>query len=173
MLHIGTYPAVASPAFKASASAFFNILTECKASSKLYDDVQPQRWVKLLINTTWNPICALTRSRDKAFLDSDPEAEEFIADVMLEVIAVANACGCTDINEETAKLQLGRATAREWPGVQPSMLADALESRNMEVESIVGNVLKIARKHEVKTPLIRTIYILATALNDSFKKSQT
>ena len=77
MLHIGTYPAVASPAFKASASAFFNLLTQCKASSKLYDDVQPQRWVKLLINTTWNPICALTRSRDKAFLDSDPEAEEF------------------------------------------------------------------------------------------------
>jgi len=172
MLHIGTYPAIAPPTFKASAAAFLALLTKCKITSKLYDDVQPQRWTKLLINTTWNPICALTRSRDKAFLDSSPEAEEFIEDVMLEVIAVANACGSTSVTQETAKSQLSRATVREWPGVQPSMLADALDGRNMEVETIVGNVLRLAKQHEVKTPLIKTIYILATALNNSFTRPQ-
>jgi 2-dehydropantoate 2-reductase len=38
----------------------------------------------------------------------------------------------------------------------------------MEVEAIAGNVLKLAREHGVKTPLLRTIYVLATALNSSF-----
>ena len=172
MLHIGTYPATAPAAFKASAAAFAGLLTKCKAFVKLYDDVQPQRWIKLLLNTAWNPVCALTRCRDKVFLDSGDETEEFIIDMMLEVVAVANACGCSSVTEETATLQLSRVLVRDWPGVQPSMMADALEGRNMEVEAIVGNVLRLARQHGVKTPLIKTIYILTTALNDSFMKSQ-
>lgn len=173
MLHIGTYPALAPGPSKSAASGFSALLTEAKASNKLYDDVQPQRWVKLIINTSWNPICALTRSRDKAFLDSHPESKEFIEDVMSEIVAVANACGCTAVTEEIARLQLNRSTSREWPGVQPSMLADALEGRNMEVEAIVGNVLRLAREHGIKTPLIRTIYMLAVGLDTSFTKSRS
>jgi 2-dehydropantoate 2-reductase len=48
------------------------------------------------------------------------------------------------------------------------MMADSLAGRNMEVEAIVGNVIKIARAYDVKTPMLRTIHVLATALNCSF-----
>jgi 2-dehydropantoate 2-reductase len=48
------------------------------------------------------------------------------------------------------------------------MMADALAGRNMEVEAIVSNVVRLSREHGVNTPMLRTIYMLATALNNGF-----
>jgi 2-dehydropantoate 2-reductase len=90
---------------------------------------------------------------------------------MLEIAAVANACGYHGIDAALIDSQLQRATVRELPGVQPSMLADALAGRRMEVEAIVGNVLKLAKEHGVKTPMLRTLYVLAAALDNSFTRS--
>jgi 2-dehydropantoate 2-reductase len=47
------------------------------------------------------------------------------------------------------------------------MMADALAGKKMEVEAIVGNVIKLARGHGMKTPILRAIYVLATALNSN------
>jgi 2-dehydropantoate 2-reductase len=167
MLHIGSYPASSNTD---SASKFANLLTAAGASTKVHEDVQFERWSKLLVNASWNPICALSRSRDAQVLKSTEEAKEFLRDVMLEIAAVANACGYKGIDAALIDFQLERATVRELPGVQPSMLADALAGRRMEVEAIVGNVLKLAKEHGVKTPMLRTIYVLAVALDNSFTR---
>ena len=65
---------------------------------------------------------------------------------MLEIAAVANACGHPDINSDLIDFQLGRATVRDLPGIEPSMMADALAGRRMEVEAIVGNTLENCQK---------------------------
>lgn len=165
LLHIGAYPASSSTE---SASKLAALFKSAGATAKVHEDVQFERWSKLLINASWNPMCALSRSRDVQILKSTPEAESFVRDVMLEIAAVANACGHPGINTQLIDFQLARATVRELPGVEPSMMADALAGRNMEVEAIVGNVLKLAKEHDLQTPMLRTIYVLATALNSSF-----
>ncbi|KUJ11198.1 2-dehydropantoate 2-reductase [Mollisia scopiformis] len=165
LLHIGSYPASSNTK---SASKLADLLTSAGASSKVHEDVQFERWSKLLINASWNPICALTRSRDVQVLRSSAEAEEYVRDVMLEIAAVANACGYQEINAALIDFQLGRAVARDLPGVEPSMMADALAGRKMEVEAIVGNVVRIAKERGVKTPLLRSIYVLVSALDSSF-----
>jgi 2-dehydropantoate 2-reductase len=165
LLHIGPYPASSNTA---SASQFAQLLKAGGASAKVHEDVQFERWSKLLVNASWNPICALSRSRDAQVLKSSPEAKDFVRDVMLEIAAVANTCGYAGIDTALVDYQLGRATVRGLPGVEPSMMTDALAGRNMETEAIVGNVIKLAKEHSVATPMLRTIYVLATALNSSF-----
>jgi 2-dehydropantoate 2-reductase len=165
LLHIGPYPASSNTE---SASRFASLLSAGGASTRVHEDIQFERWSKLLVNASWNPICALSRSRDVQVLKSTPDAKNFVRDVMLEIATVANACGYPSIDTALVDYQLGRAAARDPPGVEPSMMADSLAGRNMEVEAIVGNVIKLAREHDVKTPMLRTIYVLATALNYSF-----
>ncbi|KAI0476976.1 2-dehydropantoate 2-reductase [Xylaria cf. heliscus] len=179
-LHVGTYPASGVPdTHKRAAEAFVDLLKTAGGSATLHDDVQGQRWGKLLVNGSWNPICALTRLRDGQFMHTggkygdakekeENEAFQLVRDVMLEIASVAQACGYEDIDEKMVDFQLGRAASRAPPGIQPSMLADALDMKSIEVDPIIGNTVRIAREKNVPVPLLRTIYLLAQGLNASF-----
>ncbi|KAI1423260.1 2-dehydropantoate 2-reductase [Xylaria sp. FL1777] len=174
-LHVGTYPASGVPeTHKRAARAFVDLLTATGATSTLHDDVQAQRWSKLLVNASWNPICALTRSRDKQFIESgkkpdeENEAARFVRDVMREIASVAQACGYKDIDDKVIDFQIGRMASRGPPGIQPSMLADALDGRSLEADAIVGNTVRIAKEKGVDVPLLRALYILAQGLSASF-----
>lgn len=173
LMHLGTYPADADAPAKAAAQAFAELLGAGGATAKLHEDVQGERWQKLLVNAAWNPICALSRSRDRAFLDASPEALAFVRDVMLEVAAVAQAYGYDHVNADMVDTQIGRAAIRSPPGVQPSMMADALAGKNIEVDAIVGNAVRLAQQKKVPVPMLRTIYLLACGLDDSFTRARS
>lgn len=176
LLHIGTYPAQTPDAHKNAAHAFADLLTRAGASSKLHDDVQGERWSKLLVNASWNSICALTRCRDRQLLDINTQLggfEGFVRNVMLEIAATAQAYGHDNVNEALVDLQLKRATSRQLPGIQPSMMADALSGRNMEVDAIVGNTVRLAREKGVSTPMLQTIYFLVAGLDRSFSLAKS
>ena len=168
LLHVGTYPTEARPEAKGAAKAFVELICSAGATAKLHDDVQFERWSKLLVNASWNPICALTRLRDRQFIDAHEDSLGFVRDVMLEISTVAQACGHAGINEALVDYQIGRATARELPGVKPSMMADTLVGKSLEVEAIVGNTVRIAKSKGVSVPLLRSLYLLANGLNRSF-----
>ncbi|EKD14837.1 uncharacterized protein L3040_003944 [Drepanopeziza brunnea f. sp. 'multigermtubi'] len=167
LLHIGAYPASSGTE---SAQKLADLLKAAGATAEVHEDVQFERWSKLLVNASWNPMCALSRSRDAEILQSSVDAKDVIREVMLEIASVANACGYSKIDAALVDFQLARATVRDLPGVEPSMMADALAGRNMEVEAIVGSVVRLAKEHEIKTPMLRTVYVLATALNSSFAR---
>jgi 2-dehydropantoate 2-reductase len=82
LLYIGTFPANAPVAHKASAEAFASIIKAGGGTVEVHDDVQLQRWSKLMVNAAWNPTCALTRSRDAQFLKSSSGALDFVRGVM-------------------------------------------------------------------------------------------
>lgn len=120
LLHVGTYPADSPRPAKEAAQAFVDLLRSAGATAKLHEDVQFERWSKLLVNTSWNPICALTRLRDRQFIEVDEDVPSFIKDVMMEIASVAQAYGHSQINEELVDFQIGRALRRDLPGVEPS-----------------------------------------------------
>jgi len=174
-LHIGTYPATGVPeTHKRAAGRFVDLIKSAGGTATLYDDVQSLRWGKLLVNGSWNPICALTRLRDMQYVNTgegrgiDNEVVQFVRSVMLEIVSVAQACGYEDIDEDLVDYHIGRAMARSGNGIQPSMLADALAGRTLEVDAIVGNAVKIAKAINVPVPMLRTIYLLAKGLSASF-----
>lgn len=172
LLYLGTFPADAPDAHKASAEAFAAIIKAGGGTAEVHDDIQLQRWTKLMVNAAWNPICALSRSRDAQFLKSSPGALDFVRNVMHEVASVAQAVGYEEINSQEIEFQISRATARDLPGVEPSMLADALAGRAMEVEAIVGNTVRIARDTGARTPLLDALYVLVKALDAAGKRER-
>ena len=165
LLYIGTFPAKAPDTHKSSAREFAEIIRAGGGTVEVHEDVQEARWSKLTVNAAWNPTCAISRSRDAQFIRSSPGALDFVRKVMLEVASIAQAVGYKKINAENVEFQISRATARDLPGVEPSMLADVLAGRAMEVEAIVGNTVRIARGYGIKTPLLDGLYALAQALN--------
>jgi 2-dehydropantoate 2-reductase len=91
---------------------------------------------------------------------------------MLEISSIAVALGYTNVNETEVNRQIERARVRKLPGVEPSMLADAKHHSRMEVDAIVGNAVKIAENKGVKVPLLRAVYALVKALDDSFGRER-
>ncbi len=171
MLEVGTFPASAyekDESVRNGADNFMEILKKSGSEVTWYDDIQEKRWNKLLINALWNPVCALTLSRDAAFLASDSTANKVIEDVMLEVVAVAQKLGYSNISPKAASDQMKRAGSRVGSkGIEPSMLVDVLNGRRMEVDAILGNPVKVAKSVEVEVPRMELLYGLAKALDEA------
>lgn len=170
-LELGSFPAAAyqdKPEVKTAADRFMEILKTAGSNASWYNDVQEKRWNKLLLNAPWNPICALTMSRDVAYLVSSPTAEKIVWDVLLEVVAISQALGYTSITAEGAAKQLEVIKGRiGGKGIEPSMLVDVLNGRQMEVETILGNPVKVAKGLGIDVPKMEMLYGLTKALDEA------
>lgn len=170
-LELGTYPASAPASHKQAAEKFAALIQKGGGEAEVYDDIQPQRWSKLVVNASWNPITALSLCSDADFLRSSPGAVDLVRDVMFEVVALAKAMKIEGVTGDVAEEQLNRHRARTI-GKEPSMLTDVREGRPFEVEAIVGNTVRLAQKHGVKVPLLDALYALAKGLYEAGERSQ-
>ncbi|KAF5614091.1 2-dehydropantoate 2-reductase [Fusarium sp. NRRL 25303] len=143
-----------------------NLLKAGGTSVEVHPNIQIERWKKLVANAAWNPICALSQCRDVQFLSTSPVAMDCAQGVMREVVAVGNAVlGPGSLDEAVIEHQLKRTAARKWPGVEPSMMADILSGKQVEVTVIVGEVIELARERGVPTPRLEMLYSLVAALD--------
>jgi 2-dehydropantoate 2-reductase len=167
-LQIGAHPSSAS---SAHAKAFTNLITAAGGTAEWYEDIQLKRWSKLLVNASWNPICALALSKDTGVLTASDEAAGVVLAVMLEVRDIAAAYG-HDITREEVETQLGRAHARipKETGIEPSMMQDVQAGRRIEVDAIVGNPVRMAKEKGVACVRLEMLYVLAKALNAQIGK---
>jgi 2-dehydropantoate 2-reductase len=163
LLQIGSYPSSAS---SEHAEVFGKLLSQAGATAEVYEDVQLKRWFKLVVNASWNPLCALTLCTDVEFMKSSSLATGFAFDIMMEVCDIAKAYGYV-ISREDTEYQLGRAKARiaTKKGVEPSMLQDVKEGRRMEVEAILGNTIRMGQENGVRCEKLEMLYVLVTALD--------
>ncbi|KAI8671840.1 2-dehydropantoate 2-reductase [Fusarium keratoplasticum] len=169
-LYLGSFPSTASQDHVHSLSS---VLRAGGATVHLSEDVQGERWKKIVANGAWNPIGALSRCRDIQFLQAAPLASHVVLEIMREICTVAAACGYAQAaNEETIKFQMSRTHARQYPGVEPSMMSDMHGGLPMEVEAILGGILAFARERSVSVPRLETLYVLLAGLNDSLQKNE-
>jgi len=78
LLELGTYPANAPGTHNARAAEFAELITKGGGTCKMFSDIQLRRWSKLLVNASWNPICALVQTSDDQFMASSPGATNFV-----------------------------------------------------------------------------------------------
>ncbi|KAF2157592.1 2-dehydropantoate 2-reductase [Myriangium duriaei CBS 260.36] len=172
LLQIGAYPAEV-PDGRQCAEALQALIKSGGGHADVYDDIQERRWRKLMLNCGWNPVCALGRSRDVAILKACDEAEEFVRQVMLEVAAVAQQMGYPSVNEKAVEIQLQRAKDRLGSeGIEPSMMADAIGGRRMEVEAIVGAPMRLGKEKGVSVARLEALYVLTKALDDRLAEAR-
>ncbi|KAL4895507.1 ketopantoate reductase PanE/ApbA C terminal-domain-containing protein [Aspergillus ambiguus] len=170
LLELGTYPADAPAAHKASARRLADLMIRGGGEVAILDDIQTARWSKLLINASWNPICALALCTDGDFLrSSDPFAHDLVWGIMMEIVALARAMGVAGVDEAAAekRFAIAKRRAEAMTGREPSMLQDVRQGRLFEVEAIVGNTVRVGRKWGVAMPRLETVYALAKGRYDS------
>lgn len=175
MLEIGTYPAHDVPQSHHDATArLAELIKRGGGDAKVFGDIQVQRWSKLIVNASWNPICALSLCTDAGFLvSSDPYAHDLVWGVMLEIVALANNIGIPGIDQSVAEWQFQRAKDRVKvkQGREMSMLQDVQQGRLFEVEAIVGNTVRLGRDRGIKMPLTEAVYALAKGRYDAMVRS--
>jgi 2-dehydropantoate 2-reductase len=126
------------------------------------DDIALERWKKLLWNLPFNPVSVLGGGLDSKELCDGADIEQLCSTLMDEVISVANACG-VPLDRSMAEAQL--EYTRNFPAYKTSMLQDFEAGRPLEVDAIIGNVLKLAVSHDIEVPVIRCCAALLYSMN--------
>lgn len=135
----------------------------------LSEDVVAERWRKSVWNTSFNPASVLAGGADTQTLLTTPGGEELLRAFMEEICAVAAADGYplpTEIIDSNISGTL------RMPAYHNSMALDFLNGRSMEIEPILGNVVRIAERHRVPVPRLATMYALLQLLVANRGKSE-
>jgi 2-dehydropantoate 2-reductase len=145
--------------------------------AEYYDEVplQQVRWHKICINASMNPSAVLSGGVGNANMVRDPELRVHLKACMDEVFQAApKILGAPFPSKLATPEQILKSTERNTGG-KPSMLLDWEGGRPMELEVILGNPVRIARRHGVEMARLQTLYALlksAQGRRDEFHKQK-
>jgi 2-dehydropantoate 2-reductase len=120
------------------------------------------RWRKLVWNAPFNPISILGGGVDTRAMMENPESAALAGKIMEEVCRVAEAAG-HPLPPKVVQENLD-GTLKMTP-YKTSMLVDFEERRPLEVEAILGNTLRVAKRHGVAAPHLESLYGLLTLVD--------
>lgn len=153
-LNLGRYPNGASPAAERLAAWFKDGGIGCT----VIENVVSARWQKAVWNATFNPISIMGGVLDTAVILGTDESRAFVRAAMEEVCAISTAAGHPMHPKLIDQYIAGTLGI---PAYKTSMALDYENGRPMEIEAILGNTVRAARKHAVATPILDTLYALA------------
>lgn len=165
-LTFGDYPQGAGE----QAKQFSELLQAGGVDGNLSDNVVGERWRKAVWNTPFNPASVLAGGADTQTLLTAPGGQELIESLMHEVCAVAAADG-HPLPEGIVEGNI-RSTLK-MPAYHNSMALDFLNGRPMEIEPILGNVVRTAERLGVPVPRLATVYALMRLLVANQAKKQS
>jgi len=157
-LKMGVYKGGSSAKMDLLNSNFNKVNVECE----VVEDIEFFRWVKLVWNTPYNPVSVLAGGADTKVISTTKALEDLCAELMKEVCAVAKSRG---IHLPEDIVQKNLEYTREFPPYKTSMLLDFENKRPLEVEAIVGKVVRIANEEKVAVPYLETVYALLTTVD--------
>ena len=122
-------------------------------------DLRRARWEKLVWNIPFNGLSALLEKDVTDILHHLP-SKELVKNLMLEVIAAANAQGLeTPIDALKFSEQLISFT-EDMDHYQPSMMIDRAEGRPLELEAIYATPLQHAEAAGISMPQVKMLFTL-------------
>lgn len=152
-LTIGNYPSGASDKTARLAEIFRLTGVRCDIDH----DIITARWRKLMWNAPFNPLSVLCGGADTREMMESDHVVSLAVNTMKEIMVLAALSGhhvsesaITAIIEDTRKMA----------PTKTSMLQDYESKRPLEVEAILGNTMRIARRLDVSTPHLDTLYAL-------------
>jgi 2-dehydropantoate 2-reductase len=133
------------------------------------EDVVTARWRKLVWNAPFNPISVLGGGADTKTMVENPESLELARKVMEEVCLIAAAAGHPLPGEI---VQQNIDGTRAMAPYKSSMLVDFEAARPMEVEAILGNGLRVAKRHGVDAPHMESLYGLLKLVDNKIREQK-
>jgi 2-dehydropantoate 2-reductase len=132
------------------------------------DDILPNVWTKLIINTAINPLTALLRVKNGELLNI-PSARNLMGEIARETASIAKALGIPlpISTPENVVEDVARRTSENTS----SMLQDVLRGAPTEVDAINGAVVRKGEEKKVCTTANRVLWSLIKAISTDGKIS--
>ncbi|KAI6531977.1 hypothetical protein MCOR10_003010 [Pyricularia oryzae] len=164
-MQIGLFPneTVDRAVEKARLDEFAALLTTGKTVFQVVDNVQVQRWEKVVWNVAWNALTTLTGLDTHAWLSSTEGATPMTTRLMGEAVDVARALGVPLDKEELVERLMRKILGMQT--IYSSMYEDAKHGRPMEVEVILGYPARKARELGINAPTLDAIYCVVAAVD--------
>lgn len=169
-MQIGLFPnpSVSSSTEQSRLNTFSALLTHGQTKFQVLEDMQRQRWEKVVWNAAWNPLTTLTLLDTQSWLGSSPDATPLTRRLMREVIDVGRKCG-VELDYGLVDRLMDKINA--MPGIGSSMQTDCLNKRPMEIDVILGFPARKAKELGVETPVLDTIQALVRAVDVRLRAS--
>ncbi|KAI0855094.1 2-dehydropantoate 2-reductase [Xylaria cubensis] len=136
-------------------------------------ELQTIRWHKLCINAAFNSTAVLSGGRGNADQLTDSELRSHVAAVMAEIWDAAPAVLGAPFPDTLATPERIIRSNERNAGAKPSMLLDWEAGRPMELEVILGNPVRIARKAGVEMPRLQSMYALLRSMQLTREAAKT
>ena len=136
-------------------------LASCGQPVRISEDIQLDRWTKLLWNASFNTVSAITQQPPAALL-ALPETRALLIALMEEVVAVAQAQGIK-VRPEDAQAQI--AWTEQASDIRTSTMVDRERGRAMETDALLGVVVRKGRERGVPTPASGVVYALLKSVD--------
>jgi 2-dehydropantoate 2-reductase len=118
-------------------------------------NIMERMWWKLCIVSGFAGVYSVVRANN-ATISESPEAIDLLRQSILETISVAQANGI-DLSKDIAhEILAGRENAS--PDYKPSMLVDLEKGKPIELEAIIGVIIRLGNRLGVPTPVNNYIY---------------
>ncbi len=130
---------------------------KCNISANIKKD----KWEKLMWNTGFNGICALTRLPVHPLLNHPP-TRIIIKKLMDELVTVAHAAG-VPVNAGLPEKYIENTL--KGGEVYPSTLQDVKQGKTTEINIMNGTVVEEGRKHGIATPCNELIWAAVSAID--------
>ncbi len=131
-----------------------NILKTSGIDCNVSFDIWAELWNKLIRNASINPISVLSRKTVGEVLD-DKKLYELLRSTMLEVKHVAFLNG---INIEDEIVDFHLKNLNEYRSFKTSMLQDFEAGKPIELEELVGVVVRKAKEKNISVPNTESVY---------------
>lgn len=147
------------------AKEFIEIYSTDKNTVSYSPDSKFARYRKLIYNGTLNPICTLVGC-DVGRVELSGGNDNIVIPAMKEIISVAKADGV--VLPDLAINDMLHDDDGDY--FTPSMAVDLKKGNPLEIEVILGNLLRVARELKVPTPTLDVIYNLCRIVQFTLKE---
>lgn len=154
---IGELDGMPSQRTETIKSMFEEAGVKCAISANIKKD----KWEKLMWNTGFNGICALTRQPVHPLLNHPP-TRIIIKKLMEELVLVAHAAG-VPVNAALPEKYIENTL--KGGEVYPSTLQDVKQGKTTEVDIMNGAVVEEGIKHGIATPYNEMIWAAVSAID--------
>ncbi len=172
ILVIGAFhnPQLAVADENAAARAFADIYNASgKVEGQYGEDVAFMRWRKLIYNSSFNAICAITGMDVTRLRTAGFPIDSLIMPIMMEIKQIARASGVRLLPDQEEQLLVSDDIDGYF---RPSMQQDIEKGNFMEFEIIVGAPLRVAQRLGVPAPNLQSAYSLLKALQTRTKMAR-
>lgn len=142
-------------------------LTNCGIACTTSDAVKQQIWNKLFLNTAASSLTAVLQV-PLGFILEDRFARAMMESLAREAVAVANAEGIADFDEDKVIADIKSVLSNVRDGYT-SIYADIKNGNRTEVDTISGSVVEAARELQISVPCHEMVVCMIHAMEDRAK----